>query len=173
MKFSSWTVLVLNSTPMVVRLSCRNSFLVKRDRRLLFPTPDSPIKTTDEKHISLQVGQIFNTWSVKSKDKMSPMWKTMTRRHLLSNLTPAHDLKLVPRHTNVADLPGRWLWNERNGKSVPVYSVEVNGEARPDRIVRNTRAFVFSRRPKGKWFTAKWAGRGEKKRHFLLSVFLF
>lgn len=42
----SSTVRVLNSTPMVVRLSWLNSFLVKRDSRLLFPTPDSPIKTT-------------------------------------------------------------------------------------------------------------------------------
>lgn len=45
----SSTVRVLNSTPMVVRLSWLNSFLVKRDRRLLFPTPDSPIRTTEEK----------------------------------------------------------------------------------------------------------------------------
>lgn len=46
MKPLSSTVRVLNSTPMVVRLSWLNSFLVKRDSRLLFPTPDSPIRTT-------------------------------------------------------------------------------------------------------------------------------
>lgn len=45
-KLLSCTVRVLNSTPMVVRVSWLNSFLVKRDSRLLFPTPDSPIRTT-------------------------------------------------------------------------------------------------------------------------------
>lgn len=42
----SVTVRVENSTPMVVRLSCLNSFRVNRDSRLVFPTPDSPISTT-------------------------------------------------------------------------------------------------------------------------------
>lgn len=45
----SCTVRELNSTPMVVRLSWLNSFLVKRASRLLFPTPDSPIRTTTGK----------------------------------------------------------------------------------------------------------------------------
>lgn len=45
----SCTVLVLNSTPMVVRLSWLNSFLVNRDSKLLLPTPDSPIRTTATK----------------------------------------------------------------------------------------------------------------------------
>jgi len=38
--------LVANSTPIVLLLSRLNSFLVKRERRLLFPTPESPINTT-------------------------------------------------------------------------------------------------------------------------------
>ena len=40
---------VANSTPIVLLLSKLNSFLVKRDRRLLFPTPESPINTTSKK----------------------------------------------------------------------------------------------------------------------------
>ena len=43
----SMTVRVENSTPMVVRLSWLNSFRVNRDSRLVFPTPDSPISTTE------------------------------------------------------------------------------------------------------------------------------
>ena len=41
--------LVANSTPMVVLLSMLNSLRVKRDRRLLLPTPESPINTTVER----------------------------------------------------------------------------------------------------------------------------
>lgn len=41
------TVRVENSTPMVVRLSWLNSLRVNRDRRLVLPTPDSPISTTE------------------------------------------------------------------------------------------------------------------------------
>ena len=37
---------VANSTPMVLFDSRLNSFLVKRDRRLDLPTPESPISTT-------------------------------------------------------------------------------------------------------------------------------
>lgn len=46
---STWMLLVANSTPMVLLLSRLNSLRVKRDRRLLFPTPESPIKTTERK----------------------------------------------------------------------------------------------------------------------------
>ena len=45
-----WTHLVANSTPMVVLLSAWNSFLVKRERRLVFPTPESPTRTTIRRH---------------------------------------------------------------------------------------------------------------------------
>jgi len=38
---------VANSTPMVDFDSKLNSFLVNRDRRLLFPTPESPMRTTE------------------------------------------------------------------------------------------------------------------------------
>lgn len=38
-------VLVANSTPMVLLLSRLNSLRVKRERRLDFPTPESPIST--------------------------------------------------------------------------------------------------------------------------------
>lgn len=41
-------VRVENSTPMVVRLSWLNSLRVKRESRFVFPTPDSPIRTTVE-----------------------------------------------------------------------------------------------------------------------------
>jgi len=44
--YQFWSYLVANSTPIVLLLSKLNSFLVKRDNRLLFPTPESPIKTT-------------------------------------------------------------------------------------------------------------------------------
>jgi len=37
---------VANSTPIVLLLSKLNSFRVKRDNKLLFPTPESPINTT-------------------------------------------------------------------------------------------------------------------------------
>ncbi len=43
---STWMLRVANSTPMVLLLSRLNSFRVKRDSRLLFPTPESPISTT-------------------------------------------------------------------------------------------------------------------------------
>lgn len=144
---------------MVVRLSCLNSFLVKRDRRLLLPTPDSPIKTTEEKQISPQEGQIFNQKMWKVKKKMSLMWKTATRWHLWSNLTQTGTTTSCKRGRSTAEMTLEWEEWEisaslfRSGK----------WEARPQRIVRNTRGFVLSRRPKGKWFTAKWAGRKRKK----------
>jgi hypothetical protein len=46
-------LLVANSTPMVDFDSRLNSFRVKRDNRLLLPTPESPIKTTKERKISV------------------------------------------------------------------------------------------------------------------------
>ena len=42
-------LLVANSTPMVDLDSRLNSFLVNRDNKLDFPTPESPIKTTKTK----------------------------------------------------------------------------------------------------------------------------
>lgn len=45
-KFTSM-LLVANSTPIVDFDSKLNSFLVNRDRRLLLPTPESPIRTTE------------------------------------------------------------------------------------------------------------------------------
>lgn len=44
---STWMLLVANSTPMVLLLSKLNSFLVNLDNKLLFPTPESPIRTTE------------------------------------------------------------------------------------------------------------------------------
>ena len=44
---STLMLLVANSTPIVDLESRLNSFLVKRDNRLDFPTPESPIRTTD------------------------------------------------------------------------------------------------------------------------------
>jgi len=43
---STWMLLVVNSTPMVDFDSRLNSFLVKRDTRFDFPTPESPMRTT-------------------------------------------------------------------------------------------------------------------------------
>ena len=40
-------LLVANSTPIVDLDSKLNSFLVNLDKRLLFPTPESPINTTE------------------------------------------------------------------------------------------------------------------------------
>lgn len=44
-----------NSTPIVDFDSKLNSFLVNRDRRLLFPTPESPINTTESEEIELRI----------------------------------------------------------------------------------------------------------------------
>ena len=52
---STWMLLVANSTPMVLLLSRLNSLRVKRDRRLLFPTPESPINTTEIKDIIFEI----------------------------------------------------------------------------------------------------------------------
>lgn len=52
---STWMLLVANSTPMVLLLSRLNSLRVKRDRRLLFPTPESPINTTGRKDIIFRI----------------------------------------------------------------------------------------------------------------------
>ena len=41
-------LLVANSTPMVDFDSRLNSFRVNLERRLLFPTPESPINTTEK-----------------------------------------------------------------------------------------------------------------------------
>lgn len=43
---STWILRVANSTPMVLLLSRLNSLRVKRESRLLLPTPESPIRTT-------------------------------------------------------------------------------------------------------------------------------
>ncbi|BAS94895.1 Os05g0516850 [Oryza sativa Japonica Group] len=43
---STWRLRVANSTPMVDLDSRLNSFLVKRERRLDLPTPESPMSTT-------------------------------------------------------------------------------------------------------------------------------
>ena len=42
---STWMLLVANSTPIV---DFDSSFRMNRDKRLDFPTPESPIKTTRE-----------------------------------------------------------------------------------------------------------------------------
>jgi len=44
---STWMDLVANSTPMVDLESRLNSLRVKRLSRLDFPTPESPIRTTE------------------------------------------------------------------------------------------------------------------------------
>ncbi len=45
---STWMLLVANSTPMVDLDSRLNSLRVKRESKLLLPTPESPIRTTTE-----------------------------------------------------------------------------------------------------------------------------
>ena len=47
----TWMDLVANSTPMVDLDSKLNSFLVNRESRLDFPTPESPIRTTVARNI--------------------------------------------------------------------------------------------------------------------------
>ena len=56
---STWMLLVANSTPMVLLLSRLNSLRVKRDRRLLFPTPESPINTTERKDIIFEINSSY------------------------------------------------------------------------------------------------------------------
>ena len=46
---STWIERVANSTPMVDLLSRLNSLRVNRERRLDFPTPESPMRTTDRR----------------------------------------------------------------------------------------------------------------------------
>ena len=45
---STWIDLVANSTPIVDLESRLNSLRVNRESRLDFPTPESPISTTEE-----------------------------------------------------------------------------------------------------------------------------
>lgn len=56
---STWMLLVANSTPMVLLLSRLNSLRVKRDRRLLFPTPESPINTTERRDIIFTINSSY------------------------------------------------------------------------------------------------------------------
>lgn len=59
---STWMLLVANSTPMVLLLSRLNSLRVKRDRRLLFPTPESPINTTERRDIIFTINSLYQHW---------------------------------------------------------------------------------------------------------------
>ena len=67
--------LVANSTPIVDLDSRLNSFLVNLDRRLDFPTPESPIKTTEKKN-KINGGGHFDTFT-------GPMLFFGYRPHLL------------------------------------------------------------------------------------------
>ena len=50
----TWMLLVANSTPMVDLDSRLNSLRVTRERRLLFPTPESPMRPTErQKNITM------------------------------------------------------------------------------------------------------------------------
>lgn len=55
---STWMLRVANSTPMVLLLSRLNSLRVKRDSRLLFPTPESPMRTTAKQHLTQKVREV-------------------------------------------------------------------------------------------------------------------
>lgn len=66
-------LLVANSTPMVDFDSKLNSFLVNRDSRLLLPTPESPISTTERekgkgkttiKHVFLLFEVVWLEWMI-------------------------------------------------------------------------------------------------------------
>lgn len=62
---STWMLLVANSTPMVLLLSKLNSLRVNRDRRLLLPTPESPISTTTrQKWHENQIPDVDNTLTI-------------------------------------------------------------------------------------------------------------
>lgn len=60
---STWMLLVANSTPMVLLLSRLNSLRVKRDRRLLFPTPESPINTTEREDVKATINHSHPGWN--------------------------------------------------------------------------------------------------------------
>lgn len=65
---STWMLLVANSTPMVLLLSKLNSLRVNRDRRLLFPTPESPISTTTrQKSYQNQTPEVNDTLKITYK----------------------------------------------------------------------------------------------------------
>ena len=66
---TSFTVVyrVANSTPMVLLLSKLNSFRVKRDSKLLLPTPESPISTTRYNNIYC----IRNVFQIKSNSPLN------------------------------------------------------------------------------------------------------
>ncbi len=54
---STWIDRVANSTPMVDLESRLNSFRVNRLKRLDLPTPESPIRTTEEAGVSRERGR--------------------------------------------------------------------------------------------------------------------
>lgn len=56
---STWMDRVANSTPMVDLLSRLNSLRVNRERRLDFPTPESPMRTTIEGQVrAVELGMV-------------------------------------------------------------------------------------------------------------------
>ena len=87
---SIFTDLVANSTPIVLLLSRLNSFRVKRDSKLLLPTPESPIKTTrkhgEKTHSQYDSMQMWPTFHFVSRFFPSSssfyLWiNSRTRRH--------------------------------------------------------------------------------------------
>lgn len=74
---STWMLLVANSTPMVLLLSKLNSLRVKRDRRLLLPTPESPISTTTrQKWQEDQIPDAEYSFTIACKKHLLPkVWR--------------------------------------------------------------------------------------------------
>ena len=101
------TVRVENSTPMVVRLSWLNSLRVKRDSRLVLPTPDSPIRTTEEgREIPLHFRSAQITLPGPSQ----------TRRHPTAVALQHWDVPTAPRCT---DASGSLTGKEEKGEKQP------------------------------------------------------
>jgi len=81
---STWMLLVANSTPMVDLDSRLNSFLVKRESRLDFPTPESPIKTTGNGDPTTTRNYIQVPWQRGGKGTKACLWRGSHIRRLCS-----------------------------------------------------------------------------------------
>lgn len=80
-----WYYRVANSTPMVLLLSKLNSFRVKRDNKLLFPTPESPINTTATN---------INRWSIQQWH-YKVVHIHLSTAHSAQSYTPKRDLSCL------------------------------------------------------------------------------
>ena len=61
---STCILLVANSTPIVDLDSKLNSFLVNRESKFDFPTPESPMRTTVKNEPQHQSFKVYNSWGI-------------------------------------------------------------------------------------------------------------